>query len=129
MKRKLSLVLALVLMLCGFAFAEEAQAPVKLQAADLEGVWNMEYVTSDGFMVDAKTYGLTVTLTLNADGSAEMDFNGEVEGGMKWYIEEGFAFISGYNPDGDVEMIIDKYGTLQITDAIGSMFFTRPASN
>lgn len=126
MMRKLSLVLALLLLFCGCAFAEESTESAPLQATDFEGLWNMAYTTADGYMFTAEVYGMVVTLTLNADGSAAMDFNGEAGDAMSWYMQDGRAFISGYNPEMDVELLIDAYGTLGISDDVGSMFFVRP---
>ena len=128
MIRKLSLILAILLALCtGFAFAETAGEVeiLPIAAEDLIGEWNMEYITTGEYMMTAQGYGLIVTLTFNEDGTAAMDFNGEIADGMQWYIEEGKAFITGYNPEVDVELRIDEYGVLDITDSIGSMFFTR----
>ena len=124
--RKLSFVLALLLMFCFCACAEETTQPAPLQAADFEGLWNMAYTTTDGYMFTAEAYGLTVILTLNADGTAVLDFNGEISDGMSWYMQDDCAFITGYNPEKDVQMLIDTYGTLGISDEVGSMFFTRP---
>lgn len=126
MMRALSFILAALLALCGCAFAEGSAEPAILQAADFEGLWNMEYTTSEGYMFTAEAYGLAVTLTLNADGSVEMDFNGEADDSMTWYMQDGSAFITGYNPEKDVQLLIDAYGTLEISDEVGSMFFTRP---
>ena len=46
---------------------------------------------------------------------------------MHWYIQDGRAYISGYNAEKDVEMLLSADGVLEISDEIGSMFFTRPA--
>ena len=124
--KKLSLILAVILAMCACAFAETAQETIALTEADLMGVWNMEYTTADGYMVTADAYGITVLLTLAEDGSAALDYNGEPGGEMSWYIQDGHAYISGYNPEADVEILLNEYGVLEITDAIGSMFFTRP---
>lgn len=124
MMRKLSLILAVLLALCGCAFAEAVQ-PAHLEPAHLEGLWNLEYVTSEGYMITTQGYGLEVTLSLNADGTTLMDYNGDVVDTMTWYLKDGRAYIVGYNPEMDVEMIIDKRGVLEITDEVGSMFYTR----
>lgn len=125
MMKKLCLILALLLALCSFAFAEEA-APA-LTAGDIQGLWNLEYVTAEGYMVNAKTYGLIVTLNLYEDGTSDMDFAGDVLSDMTWRIEEGHAWLTGYNADGDVELLLREDGALEITDAIGTMILTRPA--
>ena len=128
MKRILSMILALAMMLCACAFAEtEAVEAAPITEEQLIGLWNLEYITAEGYMITAEGYGMVVTLTIHEDGSAEMDFDGEIMEGMGWYIEEGKAFITGYNPEEDVEILISEYGVLEITDEYGSMFFTRPA--
>lgn len=121
--RKICMILALLLALCTCALAE-TQAPA-ISREDLIGLWNMEYVTADGFMVSAQSYGLSVTLDLREDGSAALDFGGEAGEPMQWYMQDGRAFIAGYNPDADVELIIDENGVLEISDEIGAMFLTR----
>lgn len=126
MKRIIAWILCLVLALCACAFAEEA-GTAAVTAQDLSGVWNLEYVTADGYMVTTKAYGMMVTLNLYEDGAADMDFDGDVLDGMAWRVEDGKAWITGYNPEGDVELLL-KDGVLEITDSIGSMFFTRPAA-
>ena len=123
--KKLCIALALLLALCACACAETA-APA-LTAEDLAGLWNLEYVTAAGFMVQAAAYDIVATLNLQEDGSAEMDINGESGDPMSWYIQDGRAYISGYNDDeSDVELLLSESGVLEITDAIGSMYFTRP---
>lgn len=124
MKKLLSLALVLLMALCACACAESDPAPA-LVHEDLAGTWNLEYVTSNGFMVQAEAYGLLVTLDLNEDGAAGMDFSGEVLE-MTWRIEDGRAYLTGYTPDGDVEVLLSEAGVLEITDEVGSMFFTRP---
>ena len=123
--KKLCLILVLLLALCAAAFAEEA-APA-LTAEDVQGLWTLEYVTAEGYMVSAKTYGLLVTLNLYEDGAADMDFAGDVLSDMSWRIEEGRAWLTGYNADSDVELLLREDGALEITDAIGTMILTRPA--
>jgi len=126
--RKLSLILAIIFALCACAFAEtEAVEAAPITEEQLLGLWQMEYITAEGYMITANGYGMTVILSINEDGTAEMDFDGEIADGMGWYIEDGKAFITGYNPEEDVEMMISEYGVLEITDEYGSMFFIRPA--
>lgn len=128
MKRILSMILALAMMLCACAFAEnEAVEAAPITEEQILGLWNMEYITAEGYMITAQGYGMVVTLTIHEDGSAVMDFDGEIVEGMSWYIEEGKAFIVGYNPEEDVEILLSEYGVLEITDEYGSMFFLRPA--
>lgn len=126
--KKISLILAILLALCACACAESVQEEKYIQVteAELQGLWNLEYVTTDGYMVQAKTYGMIVTLSLFEDLTAEMDFDGEVLGDMSWRTEDGHGYITGYTSDGEVELLLTKDGVLEITDEIGSMFFTRP---
>lgn len=124
MMKKLCLILAMLLALCAAACAEEA-APA-LTAEQIQGQWNLEYVTSQGFMVNAKAYGMIVVLNLYEDGTADMDFDGDVLSDMSWRIEENNAYLTGYNADGDVQLLL-KNDVLEITDDIGTMVLTRPA--
>lgn len=124
--KKISLILAVLLALCACACAETAY-DAEITAEEISGLWNVEYVTADGFMIQAEAYGITITLTLNEDGTAAMDFDGTPGEEMNWYLEDGKAFIGGYNPDENVELLLREDGVLEITDAYGSMFFTRPA--
>lgn len=124
MMKKISLILAVLFALCACACAETVEIPA-LTAEDLAGAWNMEYVTADGFMVQAEAYGFAATLTLKEDGTAAMDYDGVPGEPMTWYIEEGRAYISGYNAETDVEILLSAEGVLEITDEIGSMFFTK----
>lgn len=123
--KKLCLVLAALLALCACAAAET----VEMLPADFEGLWNMEYSTSDGYMVQPSAYGFVVTMQLEADGDVIMDYAGEVDDGMSWFMQEGKAYISGFNTEYDVEMTISDDGVLEITDEVGSMFFTRIAED
>jgi len=127
--KKLSLILAILLALCACACAEGVQAEkyVPVAEEDLQGQWNLEYVTTEGYMVQAKAYGMVVTLNLYEDLTADMDFDGDVLEDMSWRVEEGHGYITGYTPDGEVELLLTREGVLEITDEIGSMFFTRPA--
>ena len=120
--KKLCLALAVLMALCACAFA---QTQAELTEADLTGLWNMEYVSAEGFMVDAQTYGIAVVLTIDEDGSALLEYNGEPDAPMGWYVADGRAYISGYNPQKDVEILLSEDGVLEITDEVGSIFFTR----
>lgn len=121
--RKLSLILILALILCGFAFAEEETA---LTPETVLGVWNLEYVLSDGINVNAAAYGLVVTLTLEEDGKAVMTYAGEEDPPMSWRIEDGKCWITGYS-DSDVELVVTSDIRCEIVDSVGEMHFRRPA--
>lgn len=125
MMKKLSLILAVLMALCACAFAETAETAPALTAEDLIGAWNMEYVTADGFMVNAASYGLNVTLTIRADGSAKLEYVGLPASDMQWRIENGRAYLDGYYEDEAVEMRIDDDGVMEIADSIGNMYLTR----
>ncbi len=123
--RKLSLILAVLLALCSCAFAETAEV-VAIAAEDFLGLWNMEYAIADGVQVNAKAYGLTVTLTVNEDGTAVLDYGDDNPVEMTWRIEENAALLTGYAEE-DVEMVVSEEGFLDIEDEIGVMHFSRPA--
>lgn len=85
MKRALSMMLVLALGLLGFAMAE---------AVDLTGVWYLNIVETEGMQLDPAMIGMEMTLSLNADGSAEMDNGGETEAGWSWTNVDGVAQIA-----------------------------------
>jgi len=122
--RKLSLVLAILLALCSCAFAETEALPIA--AEDFQGLWNLEYAVADGIQVSARAYGLIVTLALNEDGTAVLDYGDGNPLQMTWRIEENAALLTGYAEE-DVEMVITDNGFLDIEDEIGKMHFSRPS--
>lgn len=132
--KKLSLILAFVLLLCGFACAQElpaaddsADAQKVFTAEDFAGLWILEYVISGGGSADPDDYGMNVTITLAEDGSAELNYDGDVDPNLSWRFEDGRAWIIGYAEE-DVEMVIDEIGRLAIIDRIGEMYFARPVA-
>lgn len=122
--RKLSMILAVLLALCSCAFAETEEIAA-IAAEDFQGLWNLEYAVADGIQVSAQAYGLTVTLTLNEDASAVMDYGDGNPIEMTWRVEENTALLSGYAEE-DVGMVITEEGFLDIEDEIGKMRFSRP---
>ena len=125
--RKLSLILAVLLALCSCAFAETMEA-VAIAAEDFQGLWNLEYAVADGIQVSAKAYGLTVTMNINEDGTAVLDYGDDNPVEMTWRIEENAALLTGYAEE-DVEMVITEEGFLDIEDEIGKMRFSRPVED
>lgn len=122
--RKLSLILAMLLALYGCAFAETVEAVIA--AEDIQGLWNLEYAVADGIQVSTRAYGLIVTMILNEDGSAQLDYGDGNPVEMTWRIEEDAALLAGYVEE-DVEMVITEEGFLDIEDEVGKMRFSRPA--
>ena len=90
----------------------------------LAGVWLVETASAEGMRMDMSQYNLRVTLTLNPDGSAAMDYNGEIDGSMSWRVENGKAYLTGYSESGEVEINVREDGLI-ITDEIGSMYLAR----
>jgi len=121
--RKLSLILAMLLVLCSAAFAETET--IAIAAEDFQGLWNLEYAVADGIQVSAKAYGLNVTLVINEDATALLDYGDGNPIEMTWRIEENTALLTGYAEE-DVEMVITEEGFLDIEDEIGKMHFSRP---
>ena len=115
---------AMLLVLCSCALAEAAET-VTIAAEDFQGLWNLEYAVADGIQVSAKAYGLIVTLTINEDATAVLDYGDDNPVEMTWRIEENTALLTGYTEE-DVEMIITEEGFLDIEDEIGKMRFARP---
>lgn len=122
--RKLSLILAILLALWSCAFAETEAAVVA--AEDIQGLWTLEYAVADGIQVSAKVYGLIVTLAINEDGTAVLDYGDGNPVEMTWRIEEDAALLTGYAEE-DVQMVIAEESFLDIEDEVGKMRFARPA--
>ena len=130
--------LALLIALCALFACGTAAEPAVAQDADIPqptigpggveeriiGEWLVKYVSMDGMMISTEQYGLRITLTLNPDGSAAMDYNGEIAGGMSWAETDGRVFLSGYNEEKDVEIDVRDYGLI-ITDEIGTLYLSR----
>lgn len=121
--RKLSLIFAILLALCSCAFAGTEAAVIA--AEDIQGLWTLEYAVADGIQVSAKAYGLTITLTLNEDGTAVLDYGDGNPVEMTWRIEEDAALLAGYAEE-DVQMVIAEERFLDIEDEVGKMRFARP---
>ena len=129
---------ALLIAICALFACGAAAAPAVDQDTDLPqptigsggvedwivGEWLVKYVTLEGMMMSTEQYGLRITLTLNPDGSAVMDFNGEIADGMSWAATDGRVFLSGYNEEKDVEIDVRDYGLI-ITDEIGTLYLSR----
>lgn len=75
MKKLISLILVAVLALAGFASAD-----------DVTGTWYLTAMTQGEMTVDPAMIGMEITMTLNPDGTADMNALGEVTSGS-WTVE------------------------------------------
>ena len=65
MRKLMSLILVVLLVLCSCAIAETEPAP--LAAEDFQGLWNLDYAVAEGMQVTAAAYGLVITMTINEE--------------------------------------------------------------
>ena len=104
MKKLLSVILALCMMLTLAAAAEEAS---------FVGTWYAIEMSNGTDTYDIAMLGLSIVLTVNEDGTFTMEMNGETTEGT-W---EGANFTAA-NPDGEPDTIVASMedGLLHLTD-------------
>ncbi|MBR1820694.1 MAG: hypothetical protein IJ769_03625 [Clostridia bacterium] len=92
------------------------------EAADVAGVWYLNEITEDGESFNPGDFGISITLTLNEDGTAVMD-------GMSDEAEEGAWAADGdavtLTFDGDDMAVAIEDGNLIIAEDSASMVFGR----
>lgn len=141
MHRKSCFLLVLLMVICMLcACGAPAAKPADPENADaalptldpntlegqLAGEWLVETASAEGAMISTKQYGLRITLTMNPDGSAVMDYNGEIDDGMSWRVADGKAYLTGYSSDQEVEIVVREDGLI-ISDEVGTMYLAREA--
>lgn len=104
MKKLISVILVLALCMLGCALAE---------AMDVTGVWYLNVIESEGVQLDPAMLGSELILTLNADGSAELESFGE-SGFAGWHMD-GDNVIITYE-DGETMIACPDSGNLVIDD-------------
>ena len=125
MLRKIALLLACVLALCSFGFAEEEKTVFAPE--DILGEWELYILVSEGMHMNMTAWGISIIMTVNEDGTAVIDYGDDSFTEMTWRIDEdGRAWLTGYSPDADVEMGFAEDGSLFFGDEIGEMYFLRP---
>ena len=125
MLRKICLLLACVLALSSFAWAEEA--PAAYTAEDFLGEWELYILVSEGMHMNMISWGISIGMTVNEDGTAVIAYSDDSSTEMTWRIDEdGRAWLAGYSPDAEVEMGFAEDGSLFFGDEIGDMYFLRP---
>jgi len=124
MLRKICLLLACVLALSSFAWAEEV--PAAYTAEDFLGEWELYILVSEGMHMNMISWGISIGMTVNEDGTAVIAYSDDSSTEMTWRIEENTALLTGYAEE-DVEMVITDNGFLDIEDEIGKMHFSRPS--
>lgn len=139
MLRKSCFLLVLLMTVCMLCACGATTAkPAEVESADaasptldpntlegqLVGEWLVETASAEGTVVSTKQYGLRVTLTLNPDGSAVMDYNGEIDDSMSWRVADGKAYLTGYTPNAEVEITVREDGLI-ISDELGTMYLAR----
>lgn len=116
MKKLLSLLLALAMLLGMTAFAEE-------EPFDYTGLWVLTGVSTTGVTVDPSALGLDMTMELYEDGSCTLIALGEEEKGAWILIEGGVSVI-----DEDavpMNLILNEEGALTVEEEGATMIFTR----
>lgn len=104
MKKLISVMLVLALCAVSCAFA---------QAMDVTGTWYLNVIESEGVQLDPAMLGSELILTLNADGSAELESFGE-SGFAVWHMENGNVIIA--YEDGEAMTACPDSGNLVIDD-------------
>ena len=99
----------------------EPVAPVGDEGAAFFGTWYGTSMEMDGSTISMADFGMTMVLTLNADGTATMS-DGEEEDASAWAISDGVASMQG------ATMTILEDGTLCIDEDGARMFFSRDAA-
>ena len=94
-KNLLAILMCLVMVFCSVAYAEST-------APDLTGEWVLDSIEAMGMSMKPSMMGLTMTMTVNADGTVVLDSNGEKEEatwtqeGDKLIVEEdAFTYVDG----------------------------------
>jgi len=94
-KNLLAILMCLVMVFCSVACAEST-------APDLTGEWVLDSIEAMGMSMKPSMMGLTMTMTVNADGTVVLDSNGEKEeatwtqDGDKLIVEEdAFTYVDG----------------------------------
>lgn len=112
---KKALCLALALTLCACCMAE---------GADIAGVWYLNGIETNGASLDPASFGLELTLKLNADGSAEANFSGDEAAACSWRVEGGLFYLN----DGQGETVgTYSQDALTISYTGVKMIFSREA--
>ena len=84
--------------------AQSSPAPQSIadaDAAQIAGIWDLEYLVQGGNTVTPETAGISITMTLNADGTAVLDSSVMAQTGT-WYLSDGRCVI---DVDGDIAPI------------------------
>ena len=114
MKRNLiAILMCLVMVCCGVCAQAEATAP------DLTGVWTLDSIVAGEKTISPSMMGLTMTLTVNADGTIVMDSNGEQE--QSTWTQDGDKLIV----DGDAFTYVDGKLTTEEPSMGAAMYFVR----
>ena len=105
----------------------EPEAPAVLPdpIADMSqvlGDWTLETMVSGGEEIDPAVFGMAMTLTLNADGTAAMGMGDEIQP-LAWHREEGVLFIG--SGAGDDLPVGYADGMLRILEGGDEMVFAR----
>ena len=114
MKRNLiAILMCLVMVCCGVCAQAEATAP------DLTGVWTLDSIVAGEMTISPSMMGLTMTLTVNADGTIVLDSNGEQE--QSTWTQDGDKLIV----DGDAFTYVDGKLTAEEPSMGAAMYFVR----
>ena len=92
-----------------------AFAGMGMAAEDITGEWYLGMMTSEEGSYSPSDFGMEITLTLNEDGTAQVDSMGSVVDGSWEADGDGWKLSA----DGELRMILDEE-ILVVTDASGS---------
>lgn len=127
MLKRICLLLACILALCGVACAQEA---AMFTPEDFLGEWELSIVVSEGMHMNMQAWGFIALMRFEEDGSALLRYPDESFAEMSWRIDEaGRAWLGGYNPEAEVEMGFAEDGSLFFGDEIGQMYFLPAAQS
>ena len=115
MKKLVSLLLALMMLLGMTAFAEAA--------VDYTGLWALTGVAASGVTVDPTALGLDMSMELYEDGTCALIALGEEEMGA-WVVTEGGVAVT--DADGvTMDMLLTEDGALTVEQDGAMLIFTR----
>ena len=123
MKRILSLLLALLLLFCVPAMAEDTDTgltpvPVGEEGIPFLGEWHLESIEMDGTSMNPSLLGIEMVITLTEDGLATV-YDGLDTATATWFVSYGVAVVDG------ALLQLREDGKLVLEEEGGSMIFTQ----
>lgn len=97
---------------------EESAAPAAEVSTELTGVWTLLSVEMDGDMINPALFGMSMTLTLNEDGTAAFN-DGEEVSTANWYVSDAVVYVDG------MPLTLDDNGCLVLEEDGAKMLFAQ----